>query len=139
MSKNSTAVRHRVQGKYHRKDKGAASVAIEALGRVVEVARPEETDKEADALPPEQAIGWSVWDGCRVVSLAFIPGSVDRIRGLDNKPVLCVVQKGSCAPVITFQLNYHLGDDDDDDVSFYNSTASTWTLATPRTTWESTT
>ena len=23
------------------------------------------------------------------------------------------------------------------DVSFYNSTASTWTLATPRTTWES--
>ena len=24
-----------------------------------------------------------------------------------------------------------------DDVSFYNSTASTWTLATPRTTWES--
>ena len=24
----------------------------------------------------------------------------------------------------------------DDDVSFYNSTASTWTLATPRTTWE---
>ena len=26
---------------------------------------------------------------------------------------------------------------DDDDVSFYNSTASTWTLATPRTTWES--
>ena len=25
----------------------------------------------------------------------------------------------------------------DDDVSFYNSTASTWTLATPRTTWES--
>ena len=25
---------------------------------------------------------------------------------------------------------------DDDDVSFYNSTASTWTLATPRTTWE---
>ena len=27
--------------------------------------------------------------------------------------------------------------EDDDDVSFYNSTASTWTLATPRTTWES--
>ena len=26
---------------------------------------------------------------------------------------------------------------DDDDVSFYNSTASTWTLATPRTTWKS--
>ena len=26
---------------------------------------------------------------------------------------------------------------DDDDVSFYNSTASTGTLATPRTTWES--
>ena len=26
---------------------------------------------------------------------------------------------------------------DDDDVSFYNNTASTWTLATPRTTWES--
>ena len=25
---------------------------------------------------------------------------------------------------------------DDDDVSFYNSIASTWTLATPRTTWE---
>ena len=25
----------------------------------------------------------------------------------------------------------------DDDVSVYNSTASTWTLATPRTTWES--
>ena len=25
---------------------------------------------------------------------------------------------------------------DDDDVSFYNSTASSWTLATPRTTWE---
>ena len=24
-----------------------------------------------------------------------------------------------------------------DDVSFYNSTASSWTLATPRTTWES--
>ena len=28
-------------------------------------------------------------------------------------------------------------DDDDDDVSFYNSTASTRTLATPRTTWVS--
>ena len=28
------------------------------------------------------------------------------------------------------------GDLTDDDVSFYNSTASTWTLATPRTTWE---
>ena len=28
--------------------------------------------------------------------------------------------------------------DDDDDVSFYNSTASTWTLATPRTNWETT-
>ena len=27
-------------------------------------------------------------------------------------------------------------DDDDDDVSFYNSTAFSWTLATPRTTWE---
>ena len=27
--------------------------------------------------------------------------------------------------------------DDDDDVSFYTSTASTWTLATQRTTWES--
>ena len=26
---------------------------------------------------------------------------------------------------------------DDDNVSFYNSTASTWTLATPRPTWES--
>ena len=26
---------------------------------------------------------------------------------------------------------------DDDDVSFDNGTASTWTLATPRTTWES--
>ena len=31
----------------------------------------------------------------------------------------------------------YLGINDDDDVSFYNSTASTWTLATPRTTRES--
>ena len=29
------------------------------------------------------------------------------------------------------------GSTGDDDVSFYNITASTWTLATPRTTWES--
>ena len=35
---------------------------------------------------------------------------------------------------ILFELRYWIGDDD---VSFYNSTASTWTLATPRTTWES--
>ena len=39
----------------------------------------------------------------------------------------------NCQPLL-FALPLH--DDDDDDVSFYNSTASTWTLATPRTTWD---
>ena len=34
----------------------------------------------------------------------------------------------------SFRSRVHLFDDD---VSFYNSIASTWTLATPRTTWES--
>ena len=35
---------------------------------------------------------------------------------------------------LAFSENVH---NDDDDVSFYNSTTSSWTLATPRTTWES--
>ena len=44
----------------------------------------------------------------------------------------CRIRNPQCS-----RWNWQCDTRDDDDVSFYNSTASTWTLATPRTTRES--
>ena len=52
-------------------------------------------------------------------------------QGLADAPVTLAGAEGARWCVELRQSCIH-----DDDVSFYNSTASTWTLATPRTTWE---
>ena len=57
-----------------------------------------------------------------------------------NSPRLCSIRCSYVpAPteIVTAAPITNDYDDDDDDVSFYNSTASTWTLVTERTTWES--
>ena len=58
-------------------------------------------------------------------------------KAFEQRPLTCYK---SCVGLLLawcIPNTYRIGPYDDVDVSFYNSTASTWILATPRTTWES--
>ena len=63
--------------------------------------------------------------GSKVSSSWFVSCLTYQLLHPDN--VSCIINKNTV----------HESKYDDDDVSFYNSNASTWTLATPRSTWES--